>query len=144
MYAYLDRPIATLDEGSRILIWAVRRWVAAVERRTCPVAALGSALADRGLVPALVPFHRVMGLLATHARQDLPFANFSNPLVSEGEAVLLAMVSDCRGPRAHRLVTTLFLLAGDEGRDALHDAVMQLGDALHRVGMLPGVPARLS
>ena len=46
MYAYLDRPIATLDNGSKILVWAMRQWTAAVEKRSCPVAALGKSLAD--------------------------------------------------------------------------------------------------
>ena len=41
MYAYLDRPIATLDEGGKILVWAMRQWMAAISKRSCPVAALG-------------------------------------------------------------------------------------------------------
>ena len=144
MYSYLDRPIASLDEGGKVLVWAMRRWVVAVEKRTCPVAALGMALSERGLMPALAPFHRVMGLLATHARQDLPFSPFCSPHVSEGEAVLLAVISNCRGPRAHTLETTLFLLVGEEGRASMHDAILQLGEALDRAGMLPAVPAPLA
>ena len=144
MYAYLDRPIATLDQGSKILIWAMRQWTATVEKRGCPVAALGKSLADRGLIAALAPFHRMMGLLATHARQDLPFTTFCAPLVSEGEALVLALVADGRGPRAHTVGTTLFLLTGEDGRHAMHDAILQLGHALDRAGMLPSVPASLS
>ncbi|OCC23005.1 hypothetical protein MB02_13810 [Croceicoccus estronivorus] len=144
MYAYLDRPIASLDEGGKVLVWAMRRWVAAVEARMCPVAALGGALAERGLVPALAPFHRMMGLLSTHARQDLPFAPFCCPDVAEGEALVLAILSQIRGPRADTLETTLFLIAGEGCREPLHDAVLQLGEALDRAGMLPSVPAPLS
>ena len=132
------------DEGGKVLVWAMRRWVVAVEKRTCPVAALGMALSERGLMPTLAPFHRVMGLLATHARQDLPFSPFCSPHVSEGEAVLLAVISNCRGPRAHTLETTLFLLVGEEGRASMHDAILQLGEALDRAGMLPAVPAPLA
>ena len=144
MYAYLDRPIATLDEGGKILVWAMRQWMAAVSKRSCPVAALGKALADRGLMPALAPFHRVMGLLATHARQDLPFASFCAPHVAEGEALVLTLISDCRRPRAHTLDTTLFLLMGEECRHPMQDAILQLGDALDRVGLLPAIPAPLA
>lgn len=144
MYAYLDRPIATLDNGSKILVWAMRQWTAAVEKRNCPVAALGKSLADRGLMAALAPFHRTMALLATHARQELPFSSFCAPLVAEGEALVLTLIADGRGARAHTVGTTLFLLMGEDSRHAMHDAILQLGDALNRAGMLPSVPASLS
>ena len=144
MYAYLDRPIATLDNGGKILVWAMRQWTAAVEKRSCPVAALGKPLADKGLMAALAPFHRMMGLLATHARQELPFSAFCAPLVAEGEALVLSLIADGRGAHAHRVSTTLFLLMGEESRHAMHDAILQLGSALDRAGMLPSVPASLS
>lgn len=144
MYAYLDRPTATLDEGGKILVWAMRQWTAAVGKRSCPVAALGKTLAARGLISTLAPFHRVMSLLATRARQDLPFAPFWNPLVAEGEALLLTLVSDCRGARAHTLETTLFLLIEAEARDMMHDALLSLGEALDGVGMLPSATAPLT
>jgi hypothetical protein len=144
MYAYLDRPITSLDEGGKVLVWAMRKWVSAMEARSCPVAALGKALAPRGLMPALAPFHRMMALIGCHSRQDLPFAPLCYTSLEEGEALLLAILSQSRGPHALALETTLFLLVGEENSAALHDAVLQLCEALDKAGMLPAVPASLS
>ena len=47
MYSYLDRPITNLDEGGKVLVWAMRRWVCAVEAKSCPVAAISKALSGR-------------------------------------------------------------------------------------------------
>ncbi len=40
MYEFVDRPIEELDYPSRFYLWAMRRWVLALQSRSCPCAAL--------------------------------------------------------------------------------------------------------
>lgn len=142
MYAYLDRPVSALDEGGRVLTWGMRRWVRALEDRQCPVAALGAAFARRELMPALAPFHRVMSVLSYHARQPLSFAPLCCPNVSEGEALLLAVIASARTHPPRVLDDTLNLLVDEERHSCLREAMQQLAEALATKAMIPAQPGR--
>lgn len=142
MYAYLDRPVSALDEGGRVLTWGMRRWVRALEDRQCPVAALGSAFARRELMPALAPFHRMMSVLSYHARQPLSFAPLCCPHVTEGEALMLAVIASARAQPQRVLDDTLSLLVDDARHACLREAMLQLVEVLAAKAMIPARPAR--
>ncbi len=95
VYLYVDRTVAHLSEGERMLILAMRDWVAAASRGRCPVDAITPRMLAHRLVGALEPFHFLMATLARHGRSRFEFGCPCHGVVSEGEAVLLgALLAD--------------------------------------------------
>ncbi|QYU69043.1 hypothetical protein J4558_02555 [Leptolyngbya sp. 15MV] len=87
--------MARLGEGERMLILAMRDWVAAASRGRCPVDAITPRMLAHRLVGALEPFHFLMATLARHGRSRFEFGCPCHGVVSEGEAVLLgALLAD--------------------------------------------------
>ena len=43
MYAFLDRPVQSLNRGGQLLIWAMRHWVRAASAGRCPCGDIGPA-----------------------------------------------------------------------------------------------------
>lgn len=78
MYAFLDRSIDELGDGSRFVLWAMRGWIYMLAQRKCPPALLAPAFARMGVLPALPDFHKSMillnrdGLGSSHSRPLTP------------------------------------------------------------------------
>jgi hypothetical protein len=98
MYRYVDREITALGETERLLVLAMRDWVAAASRGRCPVDAVMPRMLAHRLIGGLEPFHFIMATLARHGRTRFEFACPCHKTISEGEAVLLGAFL----PRSHR------------------------------------------
>src|SRR3546814_8813655 len=67
MYAFVDRPVESLCNGGRFLLWAMRAWVSAAERGRCPPRMLHRGFAAVNAAGALPDFHIAMALLGGEA-----------------------------------------------------------------------------
>lgn len=92
MYQYLDRPIGSLDEAGRFLVWSMRGWTQSMAERRCPPSVLAAAF-DRSSLPEALPhFHMAMMTLNRDGLEKLGFGQLDCPHVSEGEAILLSLL----------------------------------------------------
>ncbi|MCT2400249.1 hypothetical protein [Novosphingobium mangrovi (ex Huang et al. 2023)] len=138
MYQYVDRPLDTLDEGCRFLVWSMRAWVTAIGHKRCPAQLLAPAFAKWRMIGGLQPFHHAMLLLNRDALETFAFCPLACPHVSEHEAVVLELVTSLRdrGPQATRETLEL-LLAGESVGDML-EALSRLGAVMSIAGIFPG------
>jgi hypothetical protein len=138
LYAYVDRPLDTLDEGCRFLVWSMRAWVTQIGHGTCPARTLGPAFARWKLIGALQPFHRMMLVLNRDGAETLHFAPLPCPRVSEDEAVLIGLVRQIHeaGPACAR--DTIALIVTEDGIGDMLQAVSQLAAAMAITGVFPG------
>lgn len=63
MYFFIDRPVESLGNSGRFLLWAMRGWVVAAESGHCPPHALRRGFARMRALSALPPFHVAMALM---------------------------------------------------------------------------------
>ncbi|CAN5217250.1 hypothetical protein BH10PSE13_BH10PSE13_12490 [soil metagenome] len=141
MYAFIDRPVLSLDPGGRFLIWTVRNWVRAMTEGRCPAAAVGPAFAKWNMMGAFAPFHRMLALLNAHGRQTFAIAPVECSQVAEHEALFLTLVSNVDQRRPARLQGTVTLIVAEEHVPALLEAVATLGGAMLEAGIFPREPA---
>ena len=132
MYDLIDRPISVLPEGSRFLLWAMRAWVSARERNTCPPARLAQAFLKMGAIEALPHFHIAMSALSSDARHVLSFHCMHRLEISESEAVLLQLWNDMAAAAEERAIKVMELRLEA-------DAVTNLLSAMRAA--LPGLKA---
>ena len=141
MYSFVDRPLASLDDGCRFLVWSMRAWVTAIGHKRCPAQMLGPAFAKWRMIGGLQPFHRAMLLLNRDALETFAFCSISCPHVSEHEAMILELVTSLRDRGAQATRETLeMLLAADRVGDML-ETLSRLGAVLAIAGLFPGEPA---
>ncbi|CAN5384231.1 hypothetical protein BH10PSE12_BH10PSE12_35080 [soil metagenome] len=145
MYDFLDRRVAELDPGGRLLIWAMRLWMEAWGERRCPPARLRSTFRQWRVLPALPHFHMAMMLLARDGRETLPFAPCNCGRVSEGEALMLSLVRAAqdvpgRDLSGGDLETTLALVVTSESVQAMRAALRALTVPLAESGLIPQMP----
>jgi hypothetical protein len=113
MYAFVDRPVESLCNGGRFLLWAMRGWVAAAERGQCPPQMLHRGFAAVDAAGALPDFHVAMALLGSDAVQTLLLAPMPCLWISEDEAILLGLWRDISlGDGANTRATLAFLAEG--------------------------------
>lgn len=138
MYRYVDRPLSSLDDGARFLVWSMRAWVTAISRKHCPARMLAPAFAKWRMIGGLQPFHRAMLLFNRDGLETLAFCALPCPYVSEHEAVILELVTSLRdrGPVATR--ETLELLLIEDGIGEMLEALSRLGAVLSIAGIFPG------
>lgn len=142
MYAFVDRPVESLCNGGRFLLWAMRAWVSAAERGHCPPQALCRGFAAVRAADALPDFHIAMALLGGDAVETLHLAPMPCLQISEGEAILLGLWRDfslegCANARA-----TLALLAEEESVDPIAKAMAAAVDRLVAAGFdMPALAA---
>jgi hypothetical protein len=142
MYAFIDRPVLSLDPGGRFLVWTVRNWVKAMAEGRCPAAAVGPAFAKWNLMTAFAPFHRMLAVLNAHGLQTFAVAPVECRCVAEHEALFLSLVSGLE-QRPAVLQGTLALMVEDEHVPALLDAVATLGGAMLEMGIFPREPVTM-
>ncbi|HEX7823168.1 MAG TPA: hypothetical protein VF463_21445 [Sphingobium sp.] len=123
MYDYLDRPVATLDEGSRFLVWSMRAWTQSMAERRCPPSVLAPGFARSDLDAMLPHFHRAMTVLNREGLDRMGFGEMGCPFVSEAEAVLLATLSLYATDRVERAHGAVALLVREEGVAMLRRAL---------------------
>lgn len=140
MYQYVDRPLNTLDEGCRFLVWSMRAWVTAIGHKRCPAQLLAPAFARWRMIGGLQPFHRAMMLFNRDALETFAFCPLACPHVSEHEAVILELITSLRDRGAQATRETLELLVCDDSLGDMLDALARLGAVLAIAGIFPGAP----
>ena len=116
MYAFVDRPVESLCNGGRFLLWAMRGWVSAAGRGQCPPQWLHRGFAAVNAAGALPDFHIAMAMLAGDAVETLLLAPMPCLQISEDEAILLGLWRDISLGDVANARATLALLA--EGNSA--------------------------
>lgn len=130
MYAFVDRPVESLCNGGRFLLWAMRGWVHAAERGQCPPHVLHRGFAAVDAADALPDFHVAMALLAGDATRTMLLAPMPCLLISEDEAILLGLWRDISLGSAANVRRTLALLAQ---QDSVGPIAKAMGAAINRL-----------
>lgn len=97
MYEFVDRPVTSLDHGSRFLVWSMRNWVAACAERQCPGGRIAESFGRWGMLQGLHPFLRMMALLNRHGLTNLEFCKLGCNFIAEGEAIVLGVIQSGLG-----------------------------------------------
>lgn len=140
MYQYVDRPLSTLDEGCRFLVWSMRAWVTAIGHQRCPAQLLAPAFARWRMIGGLQPFHRAMVLFNREALETFAFCPMACDHASEHEAMILELVTSLRDRGAVATRDTLELLVNEDAVGDVLETLSRLGAALAIAGIFPGVP----
>lgn len=140
MYQYVDRPLSSLDEGSRFLVWSMRAWVTAIGHKRCPAQLLAPAFAKWRMIGGLQPFHRAMMLFNRDALETFAFCPMACTHVSEHEAVILELVTSLRDRGAQATRETLELVVADDSVGDLLETLSRLGAAMAIAGIFPCEP----
>lgn len=141
MYAYLDRNLTTLGPGARFAVWAIRSWVAAIQRRQCPCRALAPGFARHGVESALPHLSMAMSVLNCEAQESLVFRPACHPQVGEHEALLLDLLATSGIRPDPQIRATLALLVAQGGVAPLAIAIDKAATALALGGLRPIAPA---
>lgn len=141
MYDFVDRPVTALCKGGRFLIWSMRSWTVALGGQVCPASTIAPAFAKWRMIGGLQPFHRTMLLLNRDALEVMQIAPLDCGLVSEDEALLLALVRSAS--RAEDLATrkTLDMLVDSQATGDLMSSLGSLCQSLAKAGLIPRTPA---
>lgn len=114
MYAFVDRPVDSLCNSGRFLLWAMRGWVCAAERGQCPPQRLHRGFVAVNAAGALPDFHVAMALIGSDAAETLLLAPMPCLQISEDEAILLGLWRDISlGDVANARATLALLAEGD-------------------------------
>jgi hypothetical protein len=140
MYEFLDRPVTSLDQGSRFLVWSLRSWVKAMGERQCPGSALGGAFARWNMIAGLQPFLRTMTLLNRSGLETFQFCALGCNHVSEHEAIILSLVCSLRDSRPQALHDTLALLIDEDSIGDFIASLSALGRMLEEAAIFPARP----
>ena len=123
MYAFVDRPVESLCNGGRFLLWAMRGWVRAAERGQCPPQALHRGFAAVGALDGLADLHIAMALLGSDAAETLLLAPMPCLQISEDEAILLGLWRDFSLGGSDVARATLELLVGGDSAGTIAKAM---------------------
>ena len=130
MYAFVDRPVESLSNAGRFLLWAMRGWVAAAERGQCPPQSLHRGFVAVAAARALPDFHIAMALLAGDAVRTMLLAPMPCLQISEDEAILLGLWRDISLGGDENARATLALLAEE---DSVGPIAQAMGAAIGRL-----------
>lgn len=134
MYVFVDRPVESLCNGGRFLLWAMRGWVHAAERRQCPPQVLHRGFAAVDAAGALPDFHVTMALLAGDAARTLLLVPMPCLQISEDEAILLGLWRDISLGNAANARRALALLAEGDSVGPIANAMSAAVDRLVAAG----------
>lgn len=140
MYAFIDRPVDSLNLGGRLLVWAMRHWVKAASAGRCPCGDVGPAFHKWNLMAGFPHFHMLMALLNRNAATKLQFGSLECERVTEHEALLLSLVRSAREADAEQLRDTVEMLVCKASVPPILIALAALGQAMVDVGLRPLPP----
>lgn len=141
MYQFVDRPLTSLDDGGRFLVWAMRGWVAAAGTHRCPGTIIAPPFARRNMLSGLQPFLRCMAILNRHGLEQMKFCSARCPHIAEHEAVLLSVA--CLMARGHAADAhaSLTMLVEEEAAGDLFQSMDALIRAMGAAALSPQWPA---
>jgi hypothetical protein len=137
VYHYLDRTTASLDLGGRFIVWAVRGWVQAVNRRQCPCHALADGFARWNAGEALQSFSMAMAILNCEAGEPLYFRAPGHSRVSDDEALLLDLFEQAPRRPQNEMREMLGMIVPASSAPALQIAIETAAAALEAIGLSP-------
>jgi len=137
MYDFLDRPVTTLDNGGRFLVWSMRIWVKTMGENQCPVSAIAPAFAKWRMIGGLAHFHKTMLMFNRDALEQFGFCALHCNHVSEHEAIILSLVCSLRDSRPQTVRDTLALLVEEDRIGDLLGALSELGRSMDDAGIFP-------
>lgn len=91
MCRFVDQPVPSLDNASRLFIWAMRDWVQANSNQRCPCASLGPMFHKWQMTEGLPEFMMAMAHLNSGTKEELIFGQKNCGNVHENEAILLTI-----------------------------------------------------
>ena len=142
MYDYIDRPLASLEDGPRFLVWAMRHWVQTMDQRRCPACAIGPAFVKWRMMPGRAPFQAMMTALNMHGLRNICFAPVCCDHVCEDEAMLLGLIVGVRHRTPEKMAEALALIVDKDQVKPLLDAMLRLTDTMAEAQILPDKAAR--
>lgn len=114
MYAFIDRPVDSLDNSGRFLLWAMRGWTRVAGDGRCPPQALRRGFAATHAQHALPDFHVAMAMLTGEALAMMTMAPMPCRRIGEDEAILLGLWQRvAQGDEAGANATLALLVAPD-------------------------------
>ena len=140
MYAFVDRPVTSLDRGCRFLMWSMRSWNAVVREGRCPGPMLAPAFAKWRMIGALQPFLRLMIAFQRDAAQPLKFCTLGCGRIAEHEAIVLSLFATVSSGNRLAARDTLDLLLCDEGAGDAFAAMTAICDTLAFADLIPSTP----
>jgi hypothetical protein len=132
MYLFLDRAIADLEPGNRVLLWSMRSWVVAMATGRCPCATLGGAFARWRIQDLLRDFTMAMALLNAQGQGSMRFRAPESGHVGDDEAMLLAMFHAAAVGDGAMLQRFAAQLVQPQAEGPLLTAVVGAADVLRR------------
>ncbi|MBB4640506.1 hypothetical protein [Rhizorhapis suberifaciens] len=141
MYNLIDRPVTSLPEGSRFLLWAMRAWVTVSRKGDCPPARLASAFLRMSAIEALPHLHIAMSALNYDGRALLEFHCLHRDQIGDDEAVLLHLWSDMAAGNESVAVAVIELLVKEEAVMPLFSAIKATIPGFQAADLNPQVPA---
>ena len=140
MYEFIDRRVTELDTGGRFLVWSMRSWVTAMGEQRCPAGAMARTFRNWNVLPALVPFVRMMALFNRHGRDNLRFHALSCNHVSEHEAIIISLICALHSQSPDQVHKVLGLLVEEEAIAELIRAITSLGGSMEAASIFPAPP----
>lgn len=137
MYDFLDRPVTSLDDGGRFLVWALRTWVKALGQEVCPATVVGPAFARCKMIAGLAAFHRIMLLLNAHGLETMRFCSLGCNRVSEHEALVISLVRGMHALRPEAIHGAVSQVIDDDQLPALIENLSGMANAMAAAEMLP-------
>lgn len=142
MYAFLDRPVTSLDHGGRFLVWSMRIWVKAMGESQCPVSAIAPAFAKWKMIGGLTHFHNAMLMFNRDALETFGFCTLECNHISEHEAIILSLVCGLCDSRPQAVTDTLALVIEEDRIGEMLGALSALGRSLDAAGIFPASAPR--
>ncbi|HMO76946.1 MAG TPA: hypothetical protein PKD99_09980 [Sphingopyxis sp.] len=134
MYAFVDRPVESLDNSGRFLLWAMRGWAQANGQGHCPPQALCRGFASARTLAALPDFHVAMALIVSDALEPVDLAPVPCRSIAESEAILLGLWRDVAQARTEAARATLALIIDPDSTGPLVNAMTAAATRLAAAG----------
>lgn len=141
MYDFIDRPVASLDPGGRLLVWAVRHWVRGAGAGRCPCGDVAPAFHKRDLMHVFPHFHVMMAVFNRDALLKLRFGAPDCGRVHEHESLILTLVRDMHLAPVDQCRATAALIVRRDSVATLTIALSALAQGLAGAGLLPRLAA---
>lgn len=141
MYDFLDRKIADLDTGGRLLVWAMRNWVVAHCAERSPSEVIAPAFANRNLAAGTAHFDAMMEIIGRNSRETFGFGPPRCKHIREHEALFLSLIHGMHMSRIDNVRATLQLMVHDNAIAEVMPAIAALSEAMADAGLRPEKPA---
>lgn len=141
MYEYVDRPVTSLDPGSRLLVWLMRNWVRSVHARRCPCTAIGTTFVQYDMPDALPHFQMMMLTINREASEKFGFGDVHCNHVLEHEALLISLMQRVPQSSPDAMRTMLGVVVAQDAVATLYLAMSAFADEMVNAGILPASSA---